>query len=206
MSLKMNKPFRLLKKIGELLCHIKKENIQKYSRFNLYCQDESRIGLLTMNHKALTIKGVKPVCKYQHKFESLYLFGAFSPINGNHLLLEMPHCNTDNFQIFLNELSLMDKEEYKIILLDNGAFHKAKRLIIPDNIALIFIPPYSPELNPAEKVWWVLKRSLKNKFFEKMDDLMIAISSASNKLSNHSIQQLTSYEYYRNAFWTTFNF
>jgi transposase len=45
-----------------------------------------------------------------------------------------------------------NKEEYKIIVLDNGAFHKAKKLIIPDNIALLFLPPYSPELNPAEKL------------------------------------------------------
>ena len=90
-------------------------------------------------------------------------------------------------------------------MLDNGAFHKAKRLIIADNIALIFIPPYSPELNPAEKVWWILKRALKNKFFEKIDDLINAITEAAKKLSNHQIQQLTSYQYYINHFWITFN-
>jgi transposase len=201
----MNKPYRLLKKIGEQLDHIKSENIHKYTRFNLYCQDESRIGLLTMNHKALTIKGVKPICKYQHKFDNVYLFGAFSPINGNHLLLEMPQCNTENFQVFLQELSVMDKEEFKIILLDNGAFHKAQRLVIPENIALVFLPPYSPELNPAEKVWWTIKRTLKNKFFETMDDLTDCISIAAKQLTKQSIQQLTAYEYYTNAFWTTFN-
>ena len=82
----MNKPYRLLKKIGDILSHIKIKNIQSYKRFNLYCQDESRIGLLTMNHKALTIRGVKPLCRYQHKFDNVYLFGAFSPIDGSHLL------------------------------------------------------------------------------------------------------------------------
>ena len=54
----------------------------------------------------------------------------------------MPYCNTECFEVFL----------------DNGAFHKAKRLLIPDNIALCFIPPYSPELNPAEKVWAFIKK------------------------------------------------
>jgi transposase len=201
----MNKPYRLLKKIGDLLAHIKIKNIQNYKRFNLYCQDESRIGLLTMNHKALTIKGVKPLCRYQHKFDNVYLFGAFSPIDGSHLLLEMPHCNTDNFQVFLQELSQMDKEEFKIILLDNGAFHKAKRLAIPSNIALVFLPPYSPELNPAEKVWWTIKRTLKNKFFDTLEDLTNDISVAAKQLSKQSIQQLTAYKYYTDAFWTTFN-
>jgi len=116
----------------------------------LYFQDESRFGLFTKNGRALTAKAVKPICPFQQKFQSLYLFGAFSPINGKSFLLEMPHCNGDNFQLYLNELSLQIPEEFKMIVLDNGAFHKAKKLSIPGNIALIFLPPYSPELNPAE--------------------------------------------------------
>ena len=172
----------------------------------MYCQDESRIGLLTMAHKALTIRGVKPLCKYQHKFDNLYLFGAFSPITGNHLLLEMPSCNTDCFQVFLNELSNSDKGEFKILLLDNGAFHKAQRLVIPPNIALIFLPPYSPELNPAEKIWWTIKRNLKNQLFKTIEDLSEAITKSIQLLiSNTSVKSITSYQYYCKAFWTTFN-
>lgn len=192
--------------MAEKLLEVKVEQLQKYSRFNIYCQDESRIGLLTLSHKALTIKGVKPLCRYQHKFDNVYLFGAFSPVNGNHLLLEMPHCNTDNFQVFINELSGMDTEEFKIVVLDNGAFHKAKRLIVPSNIALIFLPPYSPELNPAEKVWWTIKRGLKNKFFNTMDDLQASIAMAAKKLSKQSIQQLTAFKYLTNAYQAIFNF
>lgn len=194
-----------LKKIAEKLLQVKDEQHQKYERFNIYCQDESRVGLLTVSHKALTIKGVKPLCRYQHKFDNVYLFGAFSPINGNHLLLELPHCNTDNFQLFLNELSNLDSGEFKIVVLDNGAFHKARRLVIPANIALIFLPPYSPELNPAEKVWWVLKRQLKNKFFKTMEALQDSITTASKQLSNSSILQLTAYQYLTTAYKETFN-
>jgi len=51
----------------------------------------------------------------------------------------------------LNKLSNHKPDEYKIVVLDNGAFHKAKKLIIPENITLVFLPPYSPELYPAEK-------------------------------------------------------
>jgi transposase len=67
--------------------------------------------------------------------------------------------------------------------LDNGAFHKAQRLIIPDNIALFFLPPYSPELNTAKKVWWTIKRTLKNKFFADMKELINEISLAAKLLS-----------------------
>lgn len=61
--------------------------------------------------------------------------------------------------------------ELKVVVLDNGAFHKAKTLIIPENIILIFLPPYSPELNPAEKIWAKFKRQFENKFFKTIDDL-----------------------------------
>ena len=70
--------------------------------FNLYVQDESRFGLFTRNGKSLTAKGVKPICTYQNVFKSTYIFGAFSPYNGDSLIMELPYCNGDNFQIFLN--------------------------------------------------------------------------------------------------------
>jgi transposase len=90
-------------------------------------------------------------------FISTYLFGAFSPITGDHFLLEMPLCNGDTFQIFLDQFSNVNPTELKLVVLDNGAFHKAKTLLIPQNIILIFLPPYSPELNPAEKIWQKFK-------------------------------------------------
>jgi len=100
-------------------------------------------------HKALTAKGVKPLCIYQHKFENTYLYGAFSPVNSKHLVLELPTCNTENFQLFLEQLSAQDKEEFKIVLLDNASFHKAKALEIPSNIHLESLPKYAPETNPV---------------------------------------------------------
>lgn len=83
----------------------------------------------------------------------------------------MPYCNTECFEVFLSELSKQTPKEYKILFLDNGAFHKAKRLLIPNNIALCFIPPYTPELNPAEKVWAFLKRRITNKVFKTLNEL-----------------------------------
>ena len=107
---------------------------------------------MTLAHKALTAKGIKPFCHFQHRFETTYLYGAFSPVNGAHFLLELPSCNTENFQAFLDAFSKVDEEEFKIVLLDNAAFHKAKALRRPANIHLLFLPSYAPELNPAEKV------------------------------------------------------
>jgi len=106
---------------------------------------------MTRNGKTLTSRGVKPICPFQQVFKSTYLFGAFSPITGDSLQLILPSCNADNFQIFLDSLSNQNPEEFKIMVLDNGAFHKAKKLRVPENIALVFLPPYSPELNLPRK-------------------------------------------------------
>ena len=83
----------------------------------------------------------------------------------------MPYCNTKCFTVFLHELSKQQPDEYKILFLANDTFHKATRSVIPKNIALRFLPPYSPKLNQAEKIRAFLKRKTTNKAFTKLGDL-----------------------------------
>lgn len=124
------------------------------------------------------------------------MFGAFSPINGSSFLLELPFCDTDMFQLYLNEFAKQDPHEYKIVVLDNGAFHKAKRLDIPENIYLIFLPPYSPELNPAEKVWWVIKDKMKCKTYKTIKELRQKLHQIMKvEINTEAIRQLCSFEY-----------
>ncbi len=172
-----------------------------YPFFNIYFQDETRLGLFTLNGKALTAKGVKPICNFQHKFDNIYLFGAYSPINGASLTLQLPYCDTENFQLFIDELSKQSPKEFKIVVLDNGAFHKAKRLIIPDNISLLFLPPYSPELNPAEKIWAKIKRQIKLKHFKTLTDLIDCVcENVKNDLNTLDIISITRYNSCFNLF------
>jgi len=118
------------------------------------------LGILTIQHSILTIKGIKPLQPYQHKFKNLYLFSGFSPITGTHFNLELPKCNADCFQLYLDEFAKQDPDEFKILILDNGAFRKAAQLKIPTNIGLLFIPPYNPELNIAERMWQHIKEQI----------------------------------------------
>ena len=159
--------------------------------------------MFTRNGKGLTAKGIKPICMFQQVFKSLYLFGAYSPFTGDHFELELPHCNADNFQIFLDELAKMKPEEFKLMLLDNGAFHKAASLIIPDNIALIFIPPYSPELNPAEKIWWRMKRAFTGKLHKSLDEVSDFIKDQVIILTNPIVESTCKFDYiYLSKYWT----
>jgi transposase len=159
--------------------------------------------MFTKNGKALTSKGVKPICPFQQIFKSTYLFGAFSPVNGDKFLLEMPFCTAANFQIFMDEFSQQNPLEFKIIVLDNGAFHKAKSLKIPSNICLIFLPPYSPELNPAEKMWATIKRNFTNQFFKNLDEISAFIEKKVKALTQIQIITTCNYEYaFVSAIWT----
>ena len=151
--------------------------------------------MFTRAGRTLTAKGVKPICKFQQVFISTYLFGAFSPITGDSFLLELPLCNGNTFQIFLDQFSLQNEQELKLIVLDNGAFHKARTLVIPDNIVLIFLPPYSPELNPAEKIWARFKRQFTNQFFKTMDDLQEFVCKISKTLECNEVKSICGYKY-----------
>lgn len=137
---------------------------------------------------------------YQHRFNNFYLFGAFSPITGTHFTLELPKCNTDCFQLYLDEFSKYHPDEFKIVFLDNGAFHRSKELEIPPNIVLIFIPPYSPELNPAEKMWRYLKDRIANQIFKTLDDLSDYLANIVAQLKCEVIKSITAFDYYINNY------
>ena len=77
-----------------------------FETINIYFQYESRFRLFTRIGKWLTAKGVKPIGSYHHKYESIYLFGAFSPITGAAFMLYLPFCNAATFQVFLDEFAI----------------------------------------------------------------------------------------------------
>jgi transposase len=111
-------------------------------------------------------------------------------------LLELPYCNTECFQLFIQELSEQSPTELKLLVLDNGSFHKSKRLIIPDNIILVFLPPYSPELNPAEKIWWQIKQEFVCKTFEDINELSKYLCrTVRNVIKKEIVKRICSFKY-----------
>jgi len=98
--------------------------------------------------------------------------------------------------LFIQELSKKNPKELKVVVLDNGSFHKSKKLIIPKNIILIFLPPYSPELNPAEKIWWQIKQEFVCKSFETINNLSKYLGKVVRKLINHkTVKSICSFKY-----------
>ncbi|RMF28494.1 MAG: IS630 family transposase, partial [Cyanobacteria bacterium J083] len=97
------------------------------------------------------------------------MYGLVDPLKGRSFFYEFSHFNSDCLGIFLAQFSQEYQNEVNVIQLDNAPFHTAKKLIIPDDIILLFQPPYCPELNPIERVWQYIKQKLKNLFFTSLD-------------------------------------
>jgi len=176
-------------------------NKNNFESVNLYFQDESRFGLMTHIGRCLTAKGIKPIVKYQHAFKNTYLYGSFSPINGDSFVYEIEGTTSEIFYRYLVEFSKHKPKELKIVIIDNAGFHSLKNYDIPENIKLIRIPPYTPELNPSEKIWHYIKQSFKNKVFGELSQVKKWLHDfIRNNLNNEIIKSITHNEFYLEAF------
>lgn len=201
----MKELLRLLKKLPELLKNIIQENSNKFNLFNLYFQDESRFGLKTHIGRCLTARGVKPIVKYQHAFKNTYLYGSFSPINGDSFIYEIEGTTSEIFYSYIKEFSKYKPNELKILIIDNAGFHSLSKYKIPENIKFIRIPPYSPELNHSEKIWAYIKQFYKNKVFLNLENVKQWLYSfIINELTKDKILSITSDKLFLDAYTGSF--
>jgi len=164
-----------------------------------WCEDETRIGLKTIERKKITACGVKPIGLVQWNFKAYYLYGAVAPQTGESLWLEFSHLDGVCFQIFLEHLASEYPDNLNVIQLDNGRFYHSSSLKIPDNILLIFQPPYSPELNPIERVWQHIKQELSWEIYENLDKIKEKVRAFIEKFSLLTIASITGWDYIRSA-------
>ena len=150
-----------------------------------------------MNGKKITAQGVKAVGAVQWQFEAYYLYGAVAPDTGESLFLEFPYLNGDCFQIFLDKLSGNNPDNFNVIQLDNGRFHSSSNLQIPDNIILLFQPPYCPELNPIERLWLEIKKNLTWGIYPNLEALQSRVSEILTSISTKQILSITGWDYIR---------
>ena len=178
----------------------KKVNPKKsFHNIRFWTQDETRLGLIPIMRRKLTLKGVKPIGVVQYTRENYYLYGTVEPKTGESFFLELPNVNADQFQIFLDEFAKNYKESLNVMFMDNGRFHKARKLKIPENIVPMYFEPYAPELNPTERLCVDLKAKLANEVFEVLTALQNRVVEELKCYSLLQVQSLTSYPYFFEA-------
>ena len=115
--------------------------------------DEARFGRINRPRPCWAPAKVRPAVASQLVREYIYLYGAVCLRDGARAYLVMPTSNTECFQIFLDRLSRKFARSHILLVLDGAPNHRFRDLVLPDNISLLFLPPYSPELNPKENIW-----------------------------------------------------
>lgn len=155
--------------------------------------------MMTHTGKYLTARGVKPIVEYQHIFKTTYLYGSYSPMNGDSFVWEINGVDSVIFESYLDHFSKYRPKEFKIVVIDNAGFHSTKNIVVPDNIYLLRIPPYTPELNPCEQIWQYIKNRFKNQRFESMKELKEWLHETVKNMSKETIKSITSNYHYNNA-------
>ncbi len=164
-----------------------------------FAEDESRFGLKTIIGRLITGCGVKPIGKWQWLFQAFWLYGAVEPATGESFFLQFSHVDTQCYQRFLDEFSRTYPHSLNILQVDNGRFHTSKDLIVPDNVVLLFQPPYCPELNPIERLWEYLKADLKWSSFKTLAELHTKVDQLLMELTTEIIASLSGYSFILDA-------
>ena len=103
-------------------------------------------------------RGTRPRAVRDTRYQSAYIFGAVCPDRTATAALVLPRADTEAMNLHLVEIGrAVAPGAHAMLILDGAGWHGGKNLVVPDNITLITLPPYAPELNPVENVWQYLR-------------------------------------------------
>jgi len=168
----------------------------------LMFQDEARFGRISDTRYCWCRRPARPLICAMVTQQYTYAYGAVSPQDGRFDSLVLPHVNTDCMQIFLDEIARRYPSDNLVMVLDGAGWHKSGGFRLPDNLRLLFLPPYSPELNPQEHLWDELReKHFHNRVFESLDALENHLVAALRDLENSPdrVKSITAWEWIINA-------
>ena len=164
-------------------------------------QDEAGFGRINKPKYCWCKQDIRPSVPCHHIREYRYAYGAVEPLTGESFFLVMPYCNTQCMNLFLEELSKQYPDDIIILCLDGAAWHKSNMMNLPYNIRLVYIPPYTPEMNPIEQIWKeIRKRGFRNEIFATLEKVVDRLCSTICSLSCETIHSITGREWVMSCF------
>jgi len=141
--------------------------------------DESRYGLRSLQRRCWTIRGLRQHKKYQSRYEWSYCYGALDVVEGKSIFIQTPTVNLEWTEAFLQQLKNQFPQEEHVVVWDGAGFHPKDSLHpkIPDGVHVLRLPPYSPELNPIEKLWDCIQDEIANKVWSSIENLDQTVAS-----------------------------
>jgi transposase len=142
-----------------------------------WTMDEHRIGLKPIVRRIWARRGNRPIITVQPRYQWRYLYGFVCPQHGETFWLLLPTVSVPVFSQALAELAqflAIGPDKHLILVMDQAGWHTSGRVDVPDGIHLLFQPAYSPELQPAERLWEVTDEALANTHFATIENLVQA--------------------------------
>lgn len=133
--------------------------------------DEMRYGLMLNYRRSWSRIGKRTEWKNQQEFANGYLYSAIAPVSGESFhLIGFKDANSSNTKIFLKKLKEAYPTKHIVVILDNAPFHRLKIFQWMERLTLIFLPPYSPQLNPTERFFEELRKTTANRIFDTLEE------------------------------------
>jgi transposase len=163
----------------------------------LFFFDEGRFGLKPSVGRTWARRGsVTPRVVVEPGYDNFYLYSAVAPTTGDQFTLFLPNVDTEMMSLYLQELGKAYPGDSIWLILDGAGWHNSASLKTPSNIKLISLPPYSPELNPVERLWrWLRMNVCRNKHFKKIEEVEEALLLAIRGLSTDFLKSLCGCSY-----------
>ena len=144
------------------------------ARIEAWAFDEHRIGLKPISRRVWAAKGHRPITRGAHRYQWLYLYAFVQPSKGEVVWFLFNTVNAEAFQetlkAFAREIGA-GKDKIVILVIDNAGWHISDAITPPDGVILFFQPPYTPELQPAERLWPLTNEAVANRSFETLEAL-----------------------------------
>ena len=161
--------------------------------------DEHRIGLKPIIRRVWAPKGQRPIALGHHRYKWLYVTAFVQPISGETFWYISNGISKPFFAallaLFAREAGA-GRERIIALLLDNAGWHTAPNRVVPEGLRLVYLPSYSPELQPAEHLWPVLDEPLANRYFATLADLERAVADRCRVLNGHQLSLGTNFHWW----------
>ena len=155
---------------------------------DIWVQDEARFGQQNTTTRLWAPTGSRPRAVKQQQFEYAYLFGSVCINNGASEAMVVPFVNKKIMEQHLAQISQATKNDrHAVVIMDGAGWHTDSIDSGFDNVSIIKLPPYSPELNPIEQVWsWMRQHHLANRTFKGYEDIVDSVCHAWNSFISDS--------------------
>ena len=167
------------------------------TRLRTFFFDEARFGQMGTLTRVWARRGSRPTAVRQTKYEWCYLYAAVEPATGQSTALLAPEVNVGAMELFLGMLSAdLGAKDHALLVMDRAGRHTSVKLAIPDNVTVLLLPPYSPELNPVERLWLYLREHhLANRTYAGYDELLDAGCDAWQRLTPELLRSVCRCDY-----------